>query len=96
MVRGPVWRNYIPVALVESVDGEQILRELVPAIEEMLLTDEAETEGVGATFERQTDAGVGRGFACSYCTGTSIQTLRSRYSPIATNVRPVNTIGLSR
>ena len=36
LVRGPQWRNYILVALVESPDGEQILRELVPAVEELL------------------------------------------------------------
>jgi beta-lactamase class A len=36
LVRGPEWRNYILVALVESPNGEQILRNLVPAIEEML------------------------------------------------------------
>lgn len=36
LVRGPVWRNYILVALVESENGEQILRNLVPAVEETL------------------------------------------------------------
>lgn len=36
MVRGENWRNYVLVALVESTDGEQILRELVPAIEDIL------------------------------------------------------------
>jgi beta-lactamase class A len=36
LVRGPDWRNYILVGLVESPNGETILRNLVPAIEEML------------------------------------------------------------
>jgi beta-lactamase class A len=36
LVRGPDWRNYILVALVESPNGETILRELVPAAEEIL------------------------------------------------------------
>lgn len=36
LVRGPEWRNYILVALVESPNGEIILRNLVPAIEQML------------------------------------------------------------
>jgi beta-lactamase class A len=36
LVRGPNWRNYILVALVESPDGETILREMVPIVEEML------------------------------------------------------------
>jgi beta-lactamase class A len=36
LVRGPDWRNYILVALVESPDGEKILRELVPAMEGIL------------------------------------------------------------
>lgn len=36
LVRGPDWRNYILVALVESSDGEKILRDLVPAMEGIL------------------------------------------------------------
>jgi beta-lactamase class A len=36
LVQGPQWRNYILVALVESPDGESILRELLPAVEEIL------------------------------------------------------------
>jgi len=36
LVQGPDWRNYILVALVESADGETILRELLPAVEEIL------------------------------------------------------------
>jgi beta-lactamase class A len=36
LVRGPDWRNYILVALVESPDGEVILRNLVPTIEDLL------------------------------------------------------------
>ena len=36
LVQGPEWRNYILVALVESPDGEAILRELLPAVEDIL------------------------------------------------------------
>jgi len=36
LVWGPVWRRYILVGVVESKDGEQILRNLVPAIESVL------------------------------------------------------------
>ncbi len=40
MVRGVRWREYILVALVESYDGEMILRQLVPAIEEIIVPPE--------------------------------------------------------
>jgi beta-lactamase class A len=36
LVWGPVWRRYIVVGLVENVNGEQILRDLIPAVEEIL------------------------------------------------------------
>lgn len=36
LVQGTVWRNYILVALVESPDGERILRGLVPAVETVI------------------------------------------------------------
>ena len=36
LVWGPVWRRYIIVGLVEDAKGEQILRNLIPAIEEVL------------------------------------------------------------
>lgn len=36
LVWGPVWRRYILVALVDDKDGEQILRNLIPAVEEIL------------------------------------------------------------
>ncbi len=36
LVQGPEWRNYILVGLVESENGEAILRELLPTIETML------------------------------------------------------------
>ena len=36
LVRGVNWRDYILVALVESTDGEQIIRDLVPSIEGIL------------------------------------------------------------
>lgn len=39
LVQGPTWRNYILVALVESPDGESILRGLVPTVESMLHND---------------------------------------------------------
>jgi len=38
LVWGPVWRRYILVSLVEDKDGENILRQLVPAIETVLKT----------------------------------------------------------
>ena len=43
LVRGPNWRDYILVALVESPDGETILRELVPVVEGIL--DPADASG---------------------------------------------------
>lgn len=39
LVQGTQWRNYILVALVESENGEAILRGLVPAVESILLQD---------------------------------------------------------
>jgi beta-lactamase class A len=33
LVQGPLWRNYILVGLVESSQGEQILRDLLPVVE---------------------------------------------------------------
>jgi beta-lactamase class A len=39
LVQGTQWRNYILVALVESDNGEAILRGLVPAVESILLQD---------------------------------------------------------
>ena len=40
MVRGTHWRNYILVGLIESPDGEQILRQLLPAMEELIVPSE--------------------------------------------------------
>ena len=42
LVRGPEWRNYILVALVESPDGEHILRSLVATVEDLLVSDAGE------------------------------------------------------
>lgn len=39
LVWGPEWRRYILVAMVESPKGEQILRDLVPAVEGLLQAD---------------------------------------------------------
>ena len=39
LVQGPNWRNYILVALVQSEDGEEILRNLVPVVETLLQDD---------------------------------------------------------
>jgi beta-lactamase class A len=39
LVQGPTWRNYVLVALIESPNGETILRELVPAVEGLLDPD---------------------------------------------------------
>ena len=36
LVWGPVWRRYVLVAMVESEEGEQILKDLVPLVEEIL------------------------------------------------------------
>jgi beta-lactamase class A len=36
MVWGPVWRRYIVVGLIEDKRGEQILRDLIPTVEEVL------------------------------------------------------------
>jgi beta-lactamase class A len=36
LVWGPEWRRYILVAMLESDDGEQILRDLVPVVESLL------------------------------------------------------------
>ncbi|MCB1686381.1 MAG: hypothetical protein KDI31_17925, partial [Pseudomonadales bacterium] len=36
-VKGKGWRNYILTAMVDSTDGERIIRELLPAIEPILL-----------------------------------------------------------
>jgi beta-lactamase class A len=36
LVWGPKWRRYIVVGLIESQQGEQILRDLIPAVEEIL------------------------------------------------------------
>ncbi len=40
LVRGPEWRNYILVALVESPEGEEILRSLVPVVEQLIQPDD--------------------------------------------------------
>lgn len=40
LVRGTDWRDYILVGLVESPEGEHILRELVPTVEKLLHGDE--------------------------------------------------------
>jgi beta-lactamase class A len=36
LVWGPVWRRYIVVCLVEDANGERILRDLIPAVEQVL------------------------------------------------------------
>lgn len=36
LVTGPQWRNYILVAMVENENGETILREILPAVENIL------------------------------------------------------------
>ncbi|MBN2410810.1 serine hydrolase [candidate division KSB1 bacterium] len=38
LVWGPKWRRYIVVGLIEDKNGEQILRNLIPAMEKVLLT----------------------------------------------------------
>lgn len=36
MVWGPLWRRYIVVGLIEDKQGEQILRDLIPTVEEVI------------------------------------------------------------
>lgn len=45
MVKGTRWRDYILVALVESTNGETIIRQLLPAMEELIVPPEY-AEGV--------------------------------------------------
>ncbi len=40
LVQGTVWRDYILVGLVESANGEAILRQVLPAVEELIVPDE--------------------------------------------------------
>ena len=40
LVKGQRWRNYVLVGLVENEHGEQILRRLLPAVEELLVPPE--------------------------------------------------------
>lgn len=40
MVRGSLWRDYILVGLVESENGESILRKVLPIIEELIVPQE--------------------------------------------------------
>lgn len=40
MVKGTRWRDYILVALVESENGESIIRQVLPAVEELLVPQE--------------------------------------------------------
>ena len=36
LIWGPVWRRYIVAALVEDVNGEQILRDLIPTVDNLM------------------------------------------------------------
>lgn len=45
MVRGHLWRNYILVGLIENENGETILRQVLPAVEELIVPLEY-TEGL--------------------------------------------------
>lgn len=40
LVQGRAWRNYILVALVESERGESIIRQVLPAVEELIVPEE--------------------------------------------------------
>lgn len=40
MVRGSEWRDYILVGLVESQNGERVLRQVLPAMEELIVPAE--------------------------------------------------------
>jgi beta-lactamase class A len=48
MVRGTQWRNYILVGLIESENGEAILRHVLPAVEELIVPPEYADELDGA------------------------------------------------
>lgn len=48
LVRGPDWRNYILVGLVESPNGEAILRELLPAVEDLIYADDMKAHASAA------------------------------------------------
>jgi beta-lactamase class A len=52
MVRGIRWRNYILVGLIESEVGEQILRQLLPAVEELIIPPEYAEGGHDQPGER--------------------------------------------
>jgi beta-lactamase class A len=45
LVVGPHWRRYILTAIIEDPGGEQILRDLVPAVEEVLQEKSRQTPG---------------------------------------------------
>jgi len=40
MVRGTLWRDYILVGLIESENGEKILRQVLPTVEELIVPPE--------------------------------------------------------
>ena len=40
MVRDTLWRDYILVGLIESENGENILRRVLPAVEELIAPQE--------------------------------------------------------
>lgn len=44
MVRGTKWRDYILVGLIESEQGETILRNVLPAVEELIVPPEYEED----------------------------------------------------
>jgi len=49
MVWGPVWRRYIIVGLIEDKQGEQILRNLIPTVEEVLKSQPSHKIAEGQT-----------------------------------------------
>lgn len=61
LVKGPRWRDYILVALVESESGEKIIRQVLPAVEELLVPKEY----VGNMNEDLPDKQLARGPAVS-------------------------------
>ncbi len=44
LVRGPVWRNYVLVAMTESENGSKVISDLVHAVESVLNTPQATAE----------------------------------------------------
>lgn len=58
-VKGARWRNYILVAMVESADGEKIIRNLLPAVESLLMARPSIAAGGRATGKNSSEPEAG-------------------------------------